>query len=63
MNLINELNNFDLPTCELPVPFEDENDVELLAEAQMQNGVVLTTALFNRLATLMNFTQPSWDIN
>lgn len=61
--LNNELNNFDLPNCELPVPFEDETDVELLAEAQMINGVVLTTALFNKLSTLMNFTQPSWDIS
>ena len=62
LNLQNELNNFDLPEDDLVVPFECDNDVELLANSKMKSGVILTTAMFNQLAEAMNYSKPAWEI-
>jgi len=52
MNLSYELNNFDLPTEDLIVPFEFDADVDLLSKRSMK--VELTETVFQRLAILMN---------
>lgn len=59
MNLQNELNNFDLPNEDLIVPFTNDDDVELLATRSMK--VELTETVFQSLAELMNFTQPTYS--